>query len=491
MTRQVNIVTMRGIYVFCLIFFCTFYSKSQNLVYNGDFELYDRRPLSSELMLGNCQIHLCKGWDACCPKQYDSCGSSDYHYYPASFTSKSWVQPKRPYKGNAFVGYFSVARDFANKEKLAYEYISGHLIKPLEVGKRYKVSLAHTNGEWRVHDNKAEANDAFGILFSTHHPVQTEYFEIIHAKPQLRTPYLMSDSMWRIMQFEFVADSAYTNITFGCFWTYNEINFLTYKIGNDPLLYIDDLRVEPLIEIPELPEPRYICTADSIYIENKTKKPVKWWVDNILVDSGSGFKYYYNKNVSKVIAESYGEYDTTYVYIVKKPLVQLISEGDICPWQDKKGLVHFMTEDSLSSFHWLISGKTVHDSLLAVSHSGTARFIYYSPLACQWQTEIELEENCEELYPCYFPNSFSPNYDNLNDTYRIECENIIEFEMSIFNRWGEQIYTSNNPSQTWDGTYKGMACPTGIYFATIKLEIPSQDGNIRSKIQKISIHLVR
>jgi gliding motility-associated-like protein len=129
--------------------------------------------------------------------------------------------------------------------------------------------------------------------------------------------------------------------------------------------------------------------------------------------------------------------------------------------------------------------------LLAVSHSGTARFIYYSPLACQWQTEIELEENCEELNPCYFPNSFSPNYDNLNDTYRIECENIIEFEMSIFNRWGEQIYTSNNPSQTWDGTYKGMACPTGIYFATIKLEIPSQDGNIRSKIQKISIHLVR
>jgi gliding motility-associated-like protein len=68
----------------------------------------------------------------------------------------------------------------------------------------------------------------------------------------------------------------------------------------------------------------------------------------------------------------------------------------------------------------------------------------------------------------YIPNTFTPNDDELNQGFRVVIGNIKSFELLIFNRWGELIFTMNDESDYWDGTYEGLKCQDGTYVWTIK-----------------------
>jgi gliding motility-associated-like protein len=69
----------------------------------------------------------------------------------------------------------------------------------------------------------------------------------------------------------------------------------------------------------------------------------------------------------------------------------------------------------------------------------------------------------------YIPNSFTPNNDNLNDKFKItlNCE-IDNYELLIFNRWGENIFKTHVLNQYWDGTYLGGKVQNGVYSYQIK-----------------------
>lgn len=63
----------------------------------------------------------------------------------------------------------------------------------------------------------------------------------------------------------------------------------------------------------------------------------------------------------------------------------------------------------------------------------------------------------------FIPNSFSPNGDGTNDFFGAVGENISDFELSIFNRWGERIFLSTNLYDHWDGTYHQRKAEQGVY----------------------------
>jgi len=79
--------------------------------------------------------------------------------------------------------------------------------------------------------------------------------------------------------------------------------------------------------------------------------------------------------------------------------------------------------------------------------------------------------HCLTLIPlsvCYVPNSFTPNNDGYNDIFKARGSMISSFEITIFNRWGEQVYRSFDMDNGWDGTYGRNFSPDGIYFYTVK-----------------------
>jgi gliding motility-associated-like protein len=44
----------------------------------------------------------------------------------------------------------------------------------------------------------------------------------------------------------------------------------------------------------------------------------------------------------------------------------------------------------------------------------------------------------------------------------------LEYELRIFNRWGEVLFLTSNPQESWDGTYKGSPVQEGYYFYMLK-----------------------
>jgi gliding motility-associated-like protein len=68
----------------------------------------------------------------------------------------------------------------------------------------------------------------------------------------------------------------------------------------------------------------------------------------------------------------------------------------------------------------------------------------------------------------FIPSAFSPNGDGLNDVFRlIHGDHITRFNMEVFNRWGQKIFSSANIKEGWNGLYHGIPQPAGLYIWNI------------------------
>jgi len=94
--------------------------------------------------------------------------------------------------------------------------------------------------------------------------------------------------------------------------------------------------------------------------------------------------------------------------------------------------------------------------------------------------------DCSET-SIFIPNAFSPNGDGKNDRLCCEGEYIIEYQMDIFNRWGERVFESSSLSDCWDGTYQGKPCLPGVYTYTCHIRC---EGNHETRF-KGDITLIR
>ena len=91
------------------------------------------------------------------------------------------------------------------------------------------------------------------------------------------------------------------------------------------------------------------------------------------------------------------------------------------------------------------------------------------------------------------PQAFTPNGDGTNDHFTVFGEYIADYQIKIFNRWGEEVYSSddvndlNNLSRGWDGTYKGKLQDVGtfVYYITAK------DLNGKNIFKKGNLTLIR
>jgi len=80
------------------------------------------------------------------------------------------------------------------------------------------------------------------------------------------------------------------------------------------------------------------------------------------------------------------------------------------------------------------------------------------PYFCNPETETPIEK-------VEFPNVLTPNDDNINDLFSpIVASGLSEYELVITNRWGELVFTTNDPTFGWNGKYKDQLCSEGVYF---------------------------
>lgn len=75
--------------------------------------------------------------------------------------------------------------------------------------------------------------------------------------------------------------------------------------------------------------------------------------------------------------------------------------------------------------------------------------------------EIIVAENTCQIY---FPNAFTPNNDGKNDFFKIlNAYNLSDYNLSVYNRYGEKIFETNDYLKGWDGYYKYQKAEPGVY----------------------------
>jgi len=68
----------------------------------------------------------------------------------------------------------------------------------------------------------------------------------------------------------------------------------------------------------------------------------------------------------------------------------------------------------------------------------------------------------------YIPKAFSPNNDGSNDLLLVRGEGINQFEMKVFNKWGELMFETRDINQGWDGRFRGNKAPLDAYIYQIR-----------------------
>ncbi|MFN3917427.1 MAG: gliding motility-associated C-terminal domain-containing protein [Flavobacteriales bacterium] len=95
---------------------------------------------------------------------------------------------------------------------------------------------------------------------------------------------------------------------------------------------------------------------------------------------------------------------------------------------------------------------------------------------CIYQDSIEVYVSST----LYVPNAFSPNGDGANDLFFAQGRNIMEFEMFIYNRWGEQIFYANDMETAWDGRVKGRFSQLDVYVWVINYKTYSDKATVNT-----------
>ncbi|MEN8927413.1 MAG: gliding motility-associated C-terminal domain-containing protein [Flavobacteriales bacterium] len=110
----------------------------------------------------------------------------------------------------------------------------------------------------------------------------------------------------------------------------------------------------------------------------------------------------------------------------------------------------------------------------------TIKQVVTSAMGCKDSTTQEIEVRDLKIF---IPNSFTPNNDGLNDIFLPASEGFDtkKYDLQIYNRWGELIFSTVSSTNGWDGTYQGQPVQLGSYVW--KLRIKKLDSSLVKELQ--------
>ncbi len=139
----------------------------------------------------------------------------------------------------------------------------------------------------------------------------------------------------------------------------------------------------------------------------------------------------------------------------------IISEGTIV-----------IASPSGSNYEYSIDGQTYQASATYTGLAPKTYFITAKDLTtgCISQTiPLTVVANTNSSGKYLMPTAFTPNGDAINECFGIKYWGVIsEFQLIIYNRWGQTVFAAANPADCWDGMYKGAKASPGNYVYYIK-----------------------
>ncbi len=147
------------------------------------------------------------------------------------------------------------------------------------------------------------------------------------------------------------------------------------------------------------------------------------------------------------------QYDSVYVTF-NTPQVSLGEDRTICL---SENLIYNTRKEEFISYHWSTEET---NPIIHVNKSGEYAVTITDENHCQASDTVQITvEGCS----LFIPNSFTPNGDGIDDEFGAVGENILEYNLKIFNRWGQLVFESVNLNDKWDGTFGNTKADLGVY----------------------------
>ncbi len=146
----------------------------------------------------------------------------------------------------------------------------------------------------------------------------------------------------------------------------------------------------------------------------------------------------------------------------KKPLVKIT--GEIC--FAGKDSITLTATDGFTSYNWVNSGAS--GKAYTLKQPGIY-WVEVSNTCGVKRDSIEVFDKCD--FEIYMPNVFTPNGDGLNDSFGVSGYNRNKLiKLSIYNRWGKEIFETTDKAKKWDGIFQRKLQPVGVFVYYLQME---------------------
>ena len=162
--------------------------------------------------------------------------------------------------------------------------------------------------------------------------------------------------------------------------------------------------------------------------------------------------------------------DTISVNYILKPVFSLGADFSICAGEVVI-LKPTIQNGQWASYLWQDGSK---NPTYSVSTPGN--YILSISNDCGFRTDTIIAS--KGICKLYVPNAFTPNGDRLNDVFKPSYgDNVINFRMEIYNRWGEKVFHTEDMKKGWDGR-QGEAILPGVYVWMIQFDTADKKSTI-------------
>jgi len=230
-----------------------------------------------------------------------------------------------------------------------------------------------------------------------------------------------------------------------------------------------------------------VCEGSSVTLENKlpfTFKNYLWSTGDTLATISVNTP----GNYILTVTDDCNEFiltDSILVTVINTFPVDLGSDDALC----ENDTLTIGDENCTTCIHSWNTGDTTATLFVDIPGTYILNFIFDN--GCVTSDTLQISESkCE--CDLYLPNAFTPNSDLKNDYFRAYyyCD-LAKFQLSIFNRWGQEIYSSKNVDAAWDGFYKSMEAKSDVYAYRVEYTPILKGKTSKSIVKSGTVVLLR
>lgn len=259
------------------------------------------------------------------------------------------------------------------------------------------------------------------------------------------------------------------NTTFSVLGSFNKPGGLSCSI-------FDTIRIQKDTQYLKIVGKNLVCRGDTVTIiaNNNTSFTYNWSLPSQVNQNGP-IAYYKLTDSVQVKCEassssfSLCEYKDSIKIDVSRDLDNMVVRAD--PQRIEYGQSSQLSASATSIAGYFWSPRATLDNHLIPSPIAKplTTTTYYvqvrNPLGCRSGDSVVVTvfyEDCKEP-EIYLPTGFTPNGDNKNDILYVRGDNIEKMFLQIYDRWGQLMFSTENPKKGWDGIYNGAVLEPSVF----------------------------